>query len=324
MQINGRRLIGHDGDTMLFHSRISYLPEERAGIFVSYNSPLGSPARDELLTEFMDHYYPGKKTTVPPPDPSRAGSNQKYAGTYKMNRHAYVNFEKYQSMIPPFESEVSATPNGTLLITANGQVTEYVETDPGVFIRSDGLHPVTGDFVFHMAADGQVAYASYTNMPFLVFDRVPWYATLGFLESVKNIAGAVLATVLLWPVLFALRRFRRSDAPASPLPARIARWIAGGASLVLVTFVFVLVPWATATYSGSYMNDPTVPPVFAAVLAVPVIPLILSFATVVLAVAAWKRKYWTVVHRIHYTIIVAALIALLWWVNSMTLWIWCL
>ncbi|HEX3001811.1 MAG TPA: serine hydrolase domain-containing protein, partial [Methanoregula sp.] len=284
MQINGRRLIGHDGDTMLFHSRISYLPVEQAGIFVSYNSPFGSAARDDLLLEFMDHYYPGEHATIPRPDPTKAVGNLKYAGTYKMNRHAYSNFETYLSMIPAFESKVSATPNGTLLITSDGQATEYTETDPGVFTRLDGVRSVDGDFVFHTVADGQVVYASYRNMPFLVFDRVPWYATLGFLESVKIIAGAVLATVLLWPALFALRKARRHDPGELPLPAKIARWIAGGASLVLITFVFVLVPRAAETYTGAYMNDLAVPPVLAMVLTIPVISLVLSAVAVVLAI----------------------------------------
>ena len=41
-------------------------------------------------------------------------------------------------------------------------------------------------------------------------------------------------------------------------------------------------------------------------------------------VLAWKAKYWTVFHRVHYTFIVVALIAMLWWVNANCLWVFCL
>ena len=41
-------------------------------------------------------------------------------------------------------------------------------------------------------------------------------------------------------------------------------------------------------------------------------------------VLAWKAKYWTALHRVHYTVIVVALIAMLWWVNANCLWVFCL
>ncbi len=41
-------------------------------------------------------------------------------------------------------------------------------------------------------------------------------------------------------------------------------------------------------------------------------------------VLAWKAQYWAVPHRVHYTVVVVALIAMLWWVNANCLWVTCL
>jgi hypothetical protein len=114
--------------------------------------------------------------------------------------------------------------------------------------------------------------------------------------------------------------------PSVPKPARVARWIAGLAALILLAFVVVLLPMLVSDQGlmTSYMNDPAVPAILTAVLMLPVIAAILTLVTVVFATFAWKAKYWTLPHRVHYTIIAIALIAMLWWVNFNNLWVWCL
>ncbi|MCA9704208.1 MAG: hypothetical protein KC400_10270, partial [Methanolinea sp.] len=66
------------------------------------------------------------------------------------------------------------------------------------------------------------------------------------------------------------------------------------------------------------------PAVLTAVLAVPVIALALTVATIAAAALAWRERYWTFPHRLHYTAVAVALVALLWWVNTNNLWAWCL
>ena len=68
--VNGRRLIGHAGDTMYFHTDLALLESENLGVFVSYNSSdvLPFSARTDLIQAFMDRYYPA---TLPPLDRAR-------------------------------------------------------------------------------------------------------------------------------------------------------------------------------------------------------------------------------------------------------------
>ncbi len=322
-QYNGVRTIGHGGDTDTFHSLLILLPDQQAGFFVAYNSPGGSPARDELFTEFMNHYYPAEPPAVPVPGPSDASRLQQYAGTYESNRHSYTKFDKFVTPNP--QLEISATPNGTLT-TSTGGSAELVEVRPGVFSPQNGILPASGNLVFHAAADGAVDYFCLGNMPFLVYDRVPWYATAGFLDDLMTAAGILLATVLLWPLLFVFRRAYAIPEPSVPIEARIARWIAGAAALVLLVFTVVLLPAVTADKGlvHAYLFDQAVPALLTAVLTVPVIAAVLTGLTVIFTVLAWKSRYWTFQHLLHYTIITIALVAMLWWVNFWNLWVFCL
>jgi hypothetical protein len=272
----------------------------------------------------MDHYYPGKPQVLPRPDPSASARLQQYAGTYEMSRHNYVRFEK--SLNPPFLIGITVMPNGTLRITSSVGTAEYVEVSPGVFSQADGKRPATGDVVFHTAADGTVDFFMYTNIAVFVFDRVPWYAMAEFFDGLKTVAGIILASVLFWPLLVLFRRMHAIPEPSVPKPATIARWIAGSAALVLIVFAFVLVPWITADEALIlvYLKTQTVPATLTAVLTLPVIAALLTLATMVFTVIAWKERYWTRLHRVHYTLITAALIAMLWWVNYNNLWVFCL
>jgi hypothetical protein len=309
---NGLRTTGHGGDTEEFHSQLVLIPDKQAGYFVSYNSRGGGAARDELFEDFMDHYYPAESPVLPEPGPANVSRLQQYAGTYESNRHSYTRFEKYVN--PNSRQEITVTPNGTLMTGSR----EYVETGPGVFSRLDGTRPALGDLVFHAAPDGTIEYYCLVNLPVFVFDRVPWYATQGFTDGLKTAAGILLATVFLWPLLFAFRRSHGIPEPAS--------LTAGAAALVLTAFVFVVLPAVVADESlmQSYFHERTVPALLTAVLSIPVIAAVLTAATVALAAFAWKQKFWTLPHRIQYTVVAVALVAMLWWVNFWNLWVWCL
>ncbi|MDP3395899.1 MAG: serine hydrolase domain-containing protein [Methanoregula sp.] len=321
---NGRRAIVHGGDTDTFHSLLFLLPEEQTGFFVSGSSAGGRGVRNALFTAFMDHYYPGKPHVLPLPDPSASARLQQFDGSYMSNRHNYARFERYFSLPDPLE--VTASPHGTLIISGSSGPVAYAEVGPGVFSPADGTRPADGDVVFHTAADGSHDFFMYRNNPAMVYDRVPWYAMTSFGDGLTTVAGLVLASVLLWPLLALFRRMNRIPDPSVPNPAGIARWIAGLAGLMLLVFVFVLVPWISSDVKilTMYMTTQAVPAALTAVLTLPVIALVLSLAAALFVIPAWKSAYWTLPHRLHYTAVIVALIAMLWWVNQNNLWVFCL
>ena len=65
---NGRTVVGHGGDTIVFHTEMNLLPQEKTGIFFSFNSRGARSgvylARKALFDGFMDRYFPA------PPEPA--------------------------------------------------------------------------------------------------------------------------------------------------------------------------------------------------------------------------------------------------------------
>jgi hypothetical protein len=80
-------VIGHGGDTVLFHTELNLLPEEGVGIFYNFNSQGRENAvyglRKTLFDGFMDRDFPPASPTPDPPAlASAAADAQKIAGVY--------------------------------------------------------------------------------------------------------------------------------------------------------------------------------------------------------------------------------------------------
>jgi hypothetical protein len=106
--INGRRVIGHGGDTLYFHSEVVLLPEQNLGLFVSINTG-GEGARTSmaLQTAFVSHYFPATLPVIKPPADAKE-RNQRYAGTYRSLRHSYTKFERVFAAVGRRQSDSDA------------------------------------------------------------------------------------------------------------------------------------------------------------------------------------------------------------------------
>lgn len=317
---NGLRTIGHDGDTTLFHAKLVLIPEKQTGFIIMYNSPGGSGARNEVFEQFMDHYYPMSPVVLSAHGPADVARLQKYSGTYDTNRRSFTRFEKYQ--LPTTQYEVTAAQDGTLIMSGKA----LIDSGDGNFVKADGTRSTMGSFVFHTGPEGSADYFTMSNTPYLAFERVPWYETHGFLNNLKIAAGIILATVLIWPLLYVFRRMHGITVPAAPKLAVAARWTAGAAALLLLLFVVVILP----PFSSQEMVDlylrgiGPAPAVMVAGLTLTVIAAVLTLVVVVFTILAWKDKYWTSLHRVHYSVVAVALLAMLYWLHYWNLWVFCL
>lgn len=52
MKLNNRSIIGHGGDTILFHNLLELVPDDNLGTIVSYNEQSSEPVGVELLQAF--------------------------------------------------------------------------------------------------------------------------------------------------------------------------------------------------------------------------------------------------------------------------------
>ena len=323
---NGVRIIGHGGDTRLFHSGLWLFPERDLGVFVSYNSVGGAAAREEFIDSFVDRFFPTDSEPETPPIAANGGSEivnpplSAFTGAYRTTRIPYTDFTKVAAVGGDFR--VRATDNGTLLTSMPGQDTsQWVRTGPTVFEEVGG----DGRMAFRVE-DGRAAYVFFDGAAPQSFERIAqWETTTAQAGLLAGALLVVLSGLFGWPVAALWRRMRRwrrrrrgasegagisangrgtgsSDRP------RAARWLAGFAGLLaagfLVGFVALL-----ATDPNSILLRPAS---LEALLAVPLVFAVAALGVVAFAVLAWTDRYWGLFGRVHYTLVAIALVALLW------------
>ena len=168
--MNGRRVIGHGGDTNYFHSELGLLEEEGVGFFVSVNT--GGKAAlvpRHFVRAFMNHYFPARLPAVKPPADfgARAAKVRRTLPRAPPFLHALR-----EGLRPagrdhrrPDRREHARHPR-----TARATAPQYVEVAPGVFREVDGDRTLA--FVENGA--GQVV-GMVGQFAFIPFYKLRWY-----------------------------------------------------------------------------------------------------------------------------------------------------
>jgi CubicO group peptidase (beta-lactamase class C family) len=298
--VNGRRIIGHGGDTNYFHSELGLLEDEGVGYFVSVNT--GDKAAlvpRHFVRAFMDHYFPARLPVVAPPDDfaSRAG---KYTGHYRAIRHSYTRFEKVFSLLGG--ATVAATGKKTLVIPdIFGESAQYAEVSPAVFREVDGERTVA--FIENDAGQVQGMVGQFPFIPFL---KLRWYESPLFQFTLLGLC----VLFFLIALVSALRNWRRDK--AGPRAARWARRNLGLLGALDLTFVVGFVSIFAANVDDLVF---ALPKGLYAVLTLPLIGLALTVLGAVLVVRVWRESFWTRGSRVLHTAGVVAAIAFVLFLN---------
>src|SRR5690606_33575177 len=109
------------GDLPGFHSDMNLLPDEGAGLFVSYNSSGEGEAslalRMALFERFMDRYFPTPLPEEPTqPTALEHGRLLAAAGPYEVSRRAETSFFAFGQLLGQMSVEVEE--DGTLVVPA--------------------------------------------------------------------------------------------------------------------------------------------------------------------------------------------------------------
>lgn len=138
---NGRRMIGHAGDTIQFHSDMHLIPDIGVGFFVSYNSAgRGQISPRSILWEaFLDRYFPDTSPEMPTL-PSAKDDAAAVAGTYMISRRAEGSFLHSLALLG--EATVAPNDDGTIsvaaLTDANGKPKRWREVASMIFRDVNG------------------------------------------------------------------------------------------------------------------------------------------------------------------------------------------
>lgn len=304
---HGQRVIGHGGDTLLFHSLLLLVPEHELGAFVSFNSEGGGAATGQFAEAFMDRYFPveGPRELTPPEGfEERAG---RFEGHYRANRYAHTTLAKLAAL---GAVSVESTGDGALRTSATGR-TRWIEVEPLAFREEDGADLL----VFREDDRGEITHVFMGDLPILAFERLAWWET----PPVQLLALAFsvivfLGTLVLWPAARVVR-WRLDRRPSweerLPLFARVIGW-SGAAVWVafLVGTAFVLEEPRDIVFG--------LPGSLSLLLWLPLIAGVLALGALAYAALVWKDGRGTLWRRTWYTLLTLALfvaLALAWYWN---------
>ena len=289
---NEVRIVGHGGDTEQFHSLLALVPEHGVGLFVSYNSPGGIEARDELLDALVEEYITSEET-IPQPDSEPTFASD-VAGTYRTLRSPYTTSEKLLSV--QSNVAVSVDDRGQLVTTGPGGSKRWVKVGKLYFEAVDG-----SDALAFGETDGEITHLFFDSRPASAYER------LGSSEQPATHAVVAGLSILVflgaafgWTTAGLWRWYRGAtrDEPTSPL--RHTRRIAGLTAVSYLVFVIGLALVVLSDPQAALLGDPLPLQV---VLLVPPVGALASVTTLGLVGIAWRRQVWRRLTRIQYTVV---------------------
>jgi hypothetical protein len=300
---NGRRMVGHGGDTLWFHSLMELIPDRQVGLFVSYNTDTSGGAREALFDAFLRRYFP-----EPDPAPVQAAGGfreraERLAGEYGITRYSHSSVAKLAALMGVFK--VSPNDDDTVTISLGDNTRRYVEVEPFVFRQLDG----TGKVVFQEDDKGRVRYLFVSDFPPLSAVRREWYERTVVHWGLLGASTAIFASALLfWPAIaFSVRGMQSPRIRRTRLSGLLSclGWLLSG---VCVAFV---------AGSAFVLKDPNeivfgLPPLLKGLVAVTPFCAILTGIVLLGCLLAWKNRYWRVTGRVHYTLVALAGVAFTW------------
>jgi CubicO group peptidase (beta-lactamase class C family) len=240
---NGRRIIGHGGDTNWFHSDLYLFIDDGVGLFVSMNSAgkegATSDIRSTLLEKFADRYLPGPAPDGRVDEKVAAEHARMMVGTYENSRRIDSSFFSLLGLAGPIK--VVANPDHTISVplatNLAGVPIKWREIEPFVWRDVDGERLLAAQ-----VKDGQVVRFSFDGLsPFMVFDRPPAAKSPTWLLPAVSVGAiALLLTVLAWPTSALVRRHYGVPYRLEGQDAKAHRWI----RIAATSAVALLAAWA--------------------------------------------------------------------------------
>jgi CubicO group peptidase (beta-lactamase class C family) len=236
---NGLRIIGHGGDTGVFHSDLHLLLDKGVGFVVMLNSTGNAGAaeavRVALFRSFLDRYFPytpPRETTMA--DPGRDAA--RVAGFYGSSRHTVLRI-----LTALGQSAVTAQPDGQIaeseLTHLSGVPKRWREVAPLTFREVGGQ----AHLKFIAKPSGQIEYwVSDDTIPVDINPRIHGLAQSSMLKLFGGLFLAVMVlTVGIWIGGALIRRRFERPLRLPPFASRLRL----AARLGAVIYLLLIVGW---------------------------------------------------------------------------------
>jgi len=236
---NGQRIIGHGGDTELFHSDLHLILGQNVGLFVSYNSAGRGEvsARGILFDKFLNRYFPQEPPAAAKIENAKADAVA-IAGLYKSSRRFESSFLSLLTLLG--QAKVIPNADGTISVDplkgSNGELRKFEEVQPFVYREVHGQDEVA------FKKDSAGNWQFQVEIPVFIFQRVGVLENKYFNLSLLIFGlSVVLLTVLLWPVGAILRKHYGHPLDLTPAERRQRLLV----RMVCVLFLCLCIGWVS-------------------------------------------------------------------------------
>jgi hypothetical protein len=285
---HGLRIIGHGGDTQWFHTDLALIPDEKVGVFVSYNTNTGGELSfAQFLTQFLDHYYPTPPSAVEMPADATQQA-QRVQGEYEFNRRSYTTFQKAIGLAGNIRITADS---GRLVMHSPLGASRLLPVGPLLYREE------LGDALVAFQADsgGRIVRGFFGPAPMMTMERVPFSQSVMLHWVILGSGALVFVGIVLAAIKRVVRRrfgeARRDDV----LPGR---WLLVTASALQIVFVIVVLAIAAAS-GGGLLNGPLTSLKIA--LALPVVATLCVVGAVYFASRQWRLGAGTLAARLRFS-----------------------
>jgi len=291
---NGRVIVGHGGDTILFHSDLHLIPDAGVGLYYSQNSAgkENSGIRGPLFRQFMDRYFPAPAQKPEPTLKSAKADGALVAGMYDSSRRSESSFFRIANQ----QTKVTLNGDDTISMTdslgMNGEPRKWREVRPFVWREVGGPHlliaKIKDSAVTELATDLYPQIWTTTRSPF-------WRSSAWNIPLLIGTLAMLVLTVIFWPIKAVLRwRY------ASPFPytGRAATMYRLTRVVALIDLVFLGGFFAALLYGAGHLAffDAPTDPIFFLLEVLGVIGIvgtIIPLYNLNLALSDRTRPWWT-------------------------------
>jgi len=237
---NGRQIVGHGGDTGVFHSDLHLLTADHTGLFISLNSAgqagASEDVRVQIFRAFLDRYYPYTARQLPTVSTAKADA-ARVAGWYEASRREDRALRLVYAL---GQTSVTPMPNGdvkvSMLVDPSGNPLVWHEVGPLLYQRVGGQSLLE----FTKGFDGRLYFATTEFIPVFIFQRVTGLETTGSLKALVPLFIAILLLSLLVRLgRWIARRKLNLDKGIS----RERKWLSLAARIGAVLFPACLAAW---------------------------------------------------------------------------------
>jgi hypothetical protein len=295
---HGVRIIGHGGDTQWFHTDLALIPDEKLGVFVSYNTSTGGELSfSPFLTQFLDHYYatPAPAVAVPADANKEA---ERAAGDYEFNRRSYTTFQKAIGLAGGIRIRADS---GRLVMHSALGDSRLLPVGPLLYRDELG-----GDLVaFQADSGGHIVRGFLGQAPMMTMERVPFSQSVMLHWTLLGLGVLVFVWILLAAIARVIRRRFGTVRAGDVLPGR---WLLITSALLDLVFLVAVV--VIVGGSGGLLQGPLT--ALKVVLTLPVIATLCAFAAVYVAARQWRAGVGTRLARVRYSAATAVALLFAW------------